>query len=566
MNIFSTNNSDELSNDWGLEVVFGDRLRDSAASFYDRQLHDFAQSHISTRLVGLLTVALIMLGAIGWQVWRLQVVRGQALAVRSQFNTLSSRPLFAPRGSILDKNGETLAFSYRSTSTDYFQRQYATSTGMGHLLGYISYPQRDSGGNFYRVQSVGEAGVEAGFNERLSAQPGRQIYETNAVGQIISESTVSQPKSGETLRLTIDSAVQEKLFALIQQTAQDYDYTGGAGVIMNINTGGLVAAASYPGFDPNRIMQSNSYLQSLQSATGSPFLNRVSEGRFTPGSIVKPFVAAAALNEEVVSPGTTIVSTGQLRVPNPYETGEFTIFEDWKAHGPVQLREAIAVSSNVYFYQIGGGFKDQAGLGIDNIVKYSRGFGLGKQTGIKGFSEISGIIPTPKWKQKNFSDGTWRVGDTYNTAIGQFGYQVTPLQVIRAVSGIATGGDLVTPKLAKHLPKELTSVQPDISPADYQVVRDGMRRAVASEKGTAHNLDVEYTSIAAKTGTAQLGGKAGGINSWIIGYWPATDPQYAFTTVMSDGPSSNVVGGLFVMRRLFDWMNRNHPNYFPDKS
>jgi penicillin-binding protein 2 len=284
-------------------------------------------------------------------------------------------------------------------------------------------------------------------------------------------------------------------------------------------------------------------------------LNRVSQGEFTPGSVIKPFVATAALAEGVVTQNTTIVSRRRMRVENPWEPGTYSIFKDWKAHGPVQLKDALAVSSNVYFYQVGGGFQGQPGLGIERLSRYSRAFGFGDRTGIAGLAEKSGVVPDKAWKQANFQDGRWRVGDTYNAAIGQYGYQVTPLQVVRAVGAVANGGRLATPRIVKSTDREFESVSGQISAADYRIVRSGMRQAVTTQAGTASNLQTDYTNVAAKTGTAELGGDASGVNSWVVGFYPYQNPKYAFAVVMESGPRSNAVGGLYVMRQFLNWAN-----------
>ncbi len=548
-----------------LEVVFGDSRRpDQDPNQGTRLWTASGDSYITNRLIWLLVAAGTLVVIFGFQLWQLQVNRGDAFALEGRYNTLSSEPLFATRGTVFNDNGDRVAWSTATTSHEYQLRQYATSSGLGHVLGYVSYPQRDSQGNYYRTKTVGEDGVEAGYNDVLAAEPGRRILTRNAAQQVVSESVVRPSRPGENLRLSVDTRVQNKLYSLIERTAQERGFRGGAGVLMDVDSGELKAAVSYPGFDSNQVMASDDYMQSLRSATSSPFLNRVSEGLYTPGSVVKPFIGLAALHEGVVTPGTTIVSTGQLRVPNPYQPDMFTIFPDWKAHGPVQMREAIAVSSNVYFYQIGGGFEDQPGLGIDNIAKYSKAFGLSQKTGIKGWNEVSGIIPTPAWKEANFSDGIWRVGDTYNTAIGQYGYQITPLQLTRGVAGVATSGNLPTPTLQKTDQPQTESVGMGIKSSAYRVVQQGMRQAVTSEEGTAHNLDVDFVDIAAKTGTAELGGEKSGLNSWITGYFPYHNPQYAFTVVMAEGPRSNTVGGLYVMRRLLDWMQQENLTYVTD--
>ena len=162
--------------------------------------------------------------------------------------------------------------------------------------------------------------------------------------------------------LSIDADVQKQLFNLIQTTAEERGFTSGAGVIMNIETGEILAATSFPEYSPNAMTEGeNGYIQGLLADHAEPFLNPVSAGRFTPGSVVKPFMAVAALAENVISPLTRIRSTGFLRVQNPYEPELYTIFPDWKAHGLVDMRDALAVSSNEYFYQIGGGYQNQEG-------------------------------------------------------------------------------------------------------------------------------------------------------------------------------------------------------------
>lgn len=521
---------------------------------------------LQQRIVYLGLIGILISGVFVHQLWKLQIDQGQAFAIESVQNTLDQTPIFSQRGTITDRRDIDLAWSTATSSQPYYMRTYASSTGLANLLGYVKYPRRDDNGNFYRDKVSGKAGVEKAFHNTLSGNVGTKIVETNALGEPVSESVVDQPKSGDDLKLSIDARVQEKLHSLIGQTAKDRGFSGGAGILMDVKTGELIAAASYPQYDSQALTDGESgYVQELIANKSQPFLNRVSSGRYTPGSIVKPFLAAAALAEDVITPRTTIVSTGMLRIENPYQPGMYSLFPDWKEHGPVTVRDALAVSSNEFFYQIGGGYEDQPGLGIDNIVSYSQDFGLGQKTGIDGMNEVAGVIPSPEWKAENFADDIWRLGDTYHTAIGQYGYQVTPLQVVRAVAGLATYGELPTPSLLKKANFNTSRVSRRISAEDYQVVHEGMRQAVT--RGTAEGLDVDYLEVAAKTGTAELGGKESGLNSWIIGFFPYDDPQYAFTVVMAEGPRSNSVGGLYVMRQLLDWMERNDMQYVrPDAS
>ena len=269
-------------------------------------------------------------------------------------------------------------------------------------------------------------------------------------------------------------------------------------------------------------------------------------------------MAVGALSRKIIDPRTEIVSTGSIEVPNPYSPGEFSVFKDWKAHGAVDMREAIAVSSNVYFYIIGGGFKSQKGLGIRAIYEYAHLFGLGSQTGIDLPGEEEGLVPSPDWKEATFDGDPWRLGDTYHTAIGQYGFLVTPIQMARMVAAIAAGGDLAVPHVFSGSSPRITAL--GLDDKDLAVVRDGMRLGVTS--GTAKALDVSYVRFAAKTGTAELGATKRKVNSWIEGFFPYDNPRYAFAIVMERGAVGNTIGAASVASRFFEWMSIYTPQYF----
>ena len=223
--------------------------------------------------------------------------------------------------------------------------------------------------------------------------------------------------------------------------------------------------------------------------------------------------------------------------------------------------QAIAVSCDVYFYEIGGGYQGQKGLGIANLEKYAGLFGIGEKTGVDLPNEKGGVIPSPEWKAKNFKKDPWRIGDTYHTAIGQYGFQVTPLEMTRAVGAIANDGTLVSPHyILGDTIKENQKVNLNINRNYFEIVKSGMRQAVTS--GTAVALNVPYVSVAAKTGTAQLGVAKNKVNSWVMGFFPYENPRYAFVVMMEAGPSTNSIGASSIMRQLLDWMSVNTPEYF----
>jgi penicillin-binding protein 2 len=269
------------------------------------------------------------------------------------------------------------------------------------------------------------------------------------------------------------------------------------------------------------------------------------------------------LNENIISPTKQILSTGALVIPNPYNPKEKTVFKDWMAHGWVDMRRAIAESSDEYFYQVGGGYQDQKGLGILNIEKYAMMFGLSQPTGIELENEAFGAIPSPEWKAKTFNGEAWRLGDTYHTSIGQYGVQVTPIQMARVAAAVANDGVLVKPTILRV---EATTTGPigtrlPIPLADFKIVQEGMRMGVSDPKGTGHGLNNPVVNIASKTGTAELGVSKERVNSWVMGFWPYENPKYSFVVVMEKGSRHNTIGGVFVMRTVFDWMTANLPEY-----
>lgn len=498
------------------------------------------------------------------KLWSLQVVHGTEYKEISENNRLRDEVIVAPRGNIYTRDGVGLAWNKISTSTLGFPlREYINDPGFGNLLGFIKYPARDSSGYYYEEEYIPKDGVELYFNETLAGKNGIRLTEVSVDNEIVSESVVESPHSGSDLHISIDFGIQRELYKNISELANQVGFRGGGGIIMDVLNGQILAMTTYPEYDSNVITdgKDSKIINSYFNNTQNPFLNRVISGLYTPGSIVKPFLAFGALEEDIISPYKEIVSTGKLVVPNPYNPDNPTIFKDWKAHGAVDMRHAIAVSSDVYFYQIGGGFGDQRGLGIMNIKKYLEKFGFTLKTGFDNLKEETGIIPDPEWKKKVFPDDPWRVGDTYNTSIGQYGMKVTPIQAVRAVAALSNNGYFVTPTLefigtsTKALGSKIEG-----EPKNFEVVKEGMRLAV--ETSTAKGLDTGAVKIAAKTGTAELGLKKDFVNSWVIGFFPYENPKYAFAVVMERGPVANLVGATSVMRRTIDWMAINKPEYF----
>lgn len=514
--------------------------------------------------IGFLAIAVLICLGLGVKLWAINIKDNAIYEKRSEQNRLRYAAIFADRGKIFDRNGLPLAVNENNSNEvlSFKKRKYENNFGLGNLIGFVKYPQKDSAGFYYQADVRGMDGVEKDFNEYLAGKNGLRIIEVDARNNVQTEGRYLAPEGGKDLKLSIDSSLSRTLYEFMSTTAKAQGFSGGAGLVMDVKTGELIVFSNFPGYN-SQILTDGVDLETLQNYNNDerkPYLNRIINGLYTPGSIVKPFVAVGALNENIISPEKKILSTGSISIPNEYDQEKKSVFNDWKAHGLVDMRKAIAVSSNVYFFEVGGGYEDQIGLGILRLEKYLRLFGFGSSVENLFLNGEDGAIPSPKWKELNFpNDPVWRVGDTYNTSIGQYGVQVTAIQVARAMSAIANGGRLVEPTIVFQDGTEaIKSTQTGIPPEYFQIVREGMRQGVT--EGIATGLNFPQVKIAAKTGTAEIGTKNKKfVNSWVTGFFPYEDPRYVFVIMMERGPRDNNIGALYVMKKFFEWLTVNAP-------
>ncbi len=515
----------------------------------------------------LLGVSLVLIFGIALKAVHLQIISADKLTARAENNRLDAIPLFARRGVIMDRNGELLAWNAlekenleTEEALEYIpERLYTDKKGMGHIIGYVSYPQKDSMGRYWQTSFIGRDGIEKLYDAALSGVNGARLIEVDVAGKILSTNLARNPVPGEKIVLTVDARMEDALYRGMENLAANMGYRGGGGVIMDIRTGDELAMSSFPEYS-SRALSGGKDRETVAGNfkdTRSIFLNRVFQGSYAPGSIVKPFVALAALHNGVITEYVNILSTGSMSLPNPYNPSKPTIFKDWQVSGYTDMRRAIAVSSDIYFYQVGGGFGSQKGIGISGIEKIADLFGLSQKTGILFPGEVSGVIPSPEWKEKYFPGDPWRVGDTYHSSIGQYGWQVTPIAMARAVAGLATYGTLPKPRVTFDEPVVTEQVDTKFSVHEYQVIQEGMRMTVTD--GTAKVLDISSMHVAVKTGTAQVGAGNSRINSWVVGFFPYENPKYSFAVLMEGAPSSANQSASFVMRDFFLTLEREHP-------
>jgi penicillin-binding protein 2 len=522
------------------------------------QFEGHIEKPISKRVLTVAGISFAVVVAVFlFRLWDLQFVQGSVLAEISENNRLRHSLIVADRGVILDREGTELAWNSAGNQDDFSGRQYLPVEGLAHVLGYVNYPKRDDAGYFWRDEYEGIAGAEALFDETLSGNNGLQIVETDAEGQVLSENFIRNPVRGEDITLSIHSGLQSRLYKLLEEASRASSFVGGGGVIMDVHSGEVLALASYPEYDSNILTEGTSS-ESIAEFVGDarkPFLNRAVSGLYSPGSIVKPFLAVAALEEQTITPDKLILSSDAFIIPNRYFPDQPTVFHDWRPLGLVDMRKALAFSSNIYFLQVGGGFEDQEGLGIQRIEQYFNRFGFGEPTSLFPSVEVKGTVPTPRWKGEQFNGEAWLLGDTYNTSIGQYGFQVTPIQAVRAVAAIANGGTLVQPTLI--LNERGNKKDLHFRDENLQIVREGMRRAVT--EGTALGAASNVVTLAAKSGTAEIGEVNRYINGWLIGFFPYEEPKYAFAFLLERGSANYQVGPAYITRNLLSWIAEVEP-------
>jgi len=507
------------------------------------------------------------------QIYSLQVVQGDEYKTIAENNRVDKAVIIAERGVVYDRTGELLVWNEvdETDEYDFPIRAYTDRLGLGQVLGYVSYPKKDTSGYFFRTDYLGRSGVELAFDDTLKGGNGSKIIEVDALSDVISEFAIDATTDGKPVELSIDAELSEVMYQIIATSTAQADFRSGAGAIMDIHTGEILALTSFPSFDPEVMADGDdiALINEYNNDERLPFLNKVVGGAYTPGSIVKPFVAYAALEEGVIGADTEMYSNGRLTIPNPYNPSNPSIFRDWRSQGSMTMREAIAYSSNVYFYIIGGGLPEIAvpqaglsapmtGLGITKMAENYRRFGMGSLTGINLAQEQAGVVPDPEWKREVFDDD-WRLGDTYFTAIGQFGFLTTPIQMLRAYAALANGGYLVEPHARKGHVSEKVDIH--IDEDKMQVIHEGMRKTVNFPGGTARSFERNDVAIAAKSGTAEVGVGNAYVNSWAAGFWPYEEPQYAFILMMDKAPRSNALGATRIMGDVVEWMSIHRPEY-----
>lgn len=437
------------------------------------------------------------------------------------------------------------------------KRDYQYPLYTSHVLGYTGpVRQEDLEGDYeyMRDDRVGRAGLEKQYEERLRG--------THGLRNRIKDERIYAPKDGQDLRLTLDIELQKEFQDQLQSTLDEAEVTRASGVIMDPQTGEILAMSSLPSFDNTDFVNgiSQDTYSKLLNDEDRPLTNKATTGRFAPASTVKPLLAGAFLEEGVISPETEIDDPDGRLVVDSVWSDEQYIFPDWKVHGVSDVYKSIADSVNIFYYTFAGGTPDQEGLGVEKVVHYYRQFGFGQYTGIDLPQERKGLVPSPQWKEEQ-GKGSWFRGDTYNIAIGQGDLLTTPLQVVNAISAIANGGTLYEPRLY-HSPYTEEGEKGDFKPTvlrdsllsseSLEVVQDGMRQTVTD--GTGYQLQDLPIKTAAKTGTAQT--SKDNNNSWFTSYGPVDDPEIATVVLIEEG-NEGFRTSIPVTKAMYEWYDEH---------
>ncbi|WP_342224655.1 penicillin-binding protein 2 [Rickettsia endosymbiont of Urophora cardui] len=435
-----------------------------------------------------------------------------------------------------------------------YLRSYPFSNVTSHLIGYLGQinEQEKQGLNVYNLSdfNIGKSGIEKYYDDKLRGEFGYKKVEVNAYGKQVREISGVSSKSGNDIYLNIDVNLQQKI--------QEYlNPQGSSAIVMDTENGNVLICTSSPTFESNNFSKlSESYWQSLTNDPYKPLINKVVQNSYPPGSVFKIITILAALeagikpNKTLFCSGTSVLGTNSFRC--------------WKhtGHGTLDMSSALKHSCNTYMYEI------SRIVGPDKILEVARKFGLGSKTGIDLAPESSGFVPSKEWKKKKLKL-PWSIGDTFNLAIGQGYLGVTPIQLARFITAIASTGKLYTPRIVKN---DLEYHNIDINPENIKIVQESLYNAVNVAGGTAYYNRIlgEDRQLAGKTGTSQVQGKANANDdlsrdsiAWerrnhalFIGFAPYHNPRYSITVFVDHGGGGSKAAAPIARKIMSDVLDK----------
>ncbi len=427
-------------------------------------------------------------------------------------------------------------------------RYYPFGAGMAHILGYVSSVSDKDVKDDPLLEvpgfKIGKSGIEKYLEKALRGESGNLKLEVNAYGRIMKEIERVDGIPGKDVQLTIDSRLQQKAFELFGEES-------GAAVLLDVHTGEILAFVSAPSFDPNMMTQglSTEDWNALLHNERNPLTDKAISGQYSPGSTFKMIVALAALEAGVIKPETRTYCAGKMFLGNH-------AFHCWKkeGHGHLNVVEALQHSCDIFFYETA------QKLGIEKIADMARRFGLGSKINIGLENEKAGLIPDKEWKLRRFGE-PWQQGESLISGIGQGYILTTPLQLATMTAWLVNGGYEIKPTFLKVSDGEKSKIKKiDVSPANLELIKEGMYAVVNKPGGTAWRSQFDYHGqrMGGKTGTTQVrritmkerreGIKKESELPWrlrnhalFVGYAPHDNPKYAVAVLVEHGGGGSSV-------------------------
>lgn len=514
----------------------------------------------------------VSLGILLTGVVRLSFIRGGYYKSLARDNKVYETVIPAARGEIVDRKGRVIAKSVyqyfkKVNDTKVFEgsgvfegnkfegkdlafdlkRQYLYGEALGLVTGYVGKPKESEVGSAGvcgqkndKNDLLGRTGVEEYFNCKLGGVDGQRLVEVDALGNYVRELGRKEPVAGENIKLSIDAYWQDRAYKLL-------DGKKGVVIVSEPKTGKIIVLASSPSIDPNAFSfsQDNQKITGyIEDNQGLPMLNRTIAAKYHSGSVFKPVMAAAGLEERVIDKNSLIEDTGIIKI------GEYS-YSNWLwtkrggTDGMVDIVKALQRSNDIYFYRLG------ERLGVDRIKTWALNFGYGTKTGVELPSEIAGLVPDDKWKQETKGE-RWFLGNTYHLSIGQGDLAVTPLQVNQMTNVVANRGIKCQPTLLNDGKSSCKKV--GASGDTIVTIIEGMRRACQTG-GTAYPLFNFKTNIACKTGTAEVGDGSKDTHAWLTAFAPIDDPEISITVMIERGGEGSDVAAPIVGDFLKEYFN-----------
>ncbi len=446
---------------------------------------------------------------------------------------------------------------------EYLDPKYSLSFILGYT-GKITEEELKEHSNYTLTDNIGKSGLEESYEQFLKGEDEKQRLEVDSQGKVARILDSVSGKLGDSLVLSVDLGLQEQMVNSLDNMIKQTKVKNGVALAANPNTGEILGMVSLPSYDNNLFakgIKQEEYQKLIQNEDKLLF-NRAIAANYPPGSIIKPVIASAGLQEGVITKTTTISDPGIITITNKYNPSIVYNFPDWKpgGHGRVDIYKALEQSCDIFFYSVGGGWRNIKGLGAEKLSQWFSKFNLDKKTGVDLSGENEGFVPTVDWKEKTKKE-TWGQGDSYHVAIGQGDLTVTPIEILDYTMFFANGGKLIKPHLVSEIDTAegqlIKKIEPEITASDFvskdniAVVREGMRAVIT--QGTARSLSDLPFSVAGKTGTAQ--NPHGEPHGWFIAFAPYENPQIAVVVLLENGGEGTTVAAPVAKEILQYWYN-----------